>query len=84
MKNRQKKSPKKGHYHDYWMYGYHAVSAALINTNRIKSELMVTTEVNKRLKTENILSKELNVKTSIVQRNEIDHVLGKGINHQGI
>lgn len=84
MKNRQKKSPKKGHYQDYWMYGYHAVSAALVNPNRAKSELMVTTEVNKRLKTENISPKELSIKTSIVQRNEIDHVLGKGINHQGI
>jgi 23S rRNA (guanosine2251-2'-O)-methyltransferase len=84
MKKHQKKSPKKGHNYEYWMYGYHAVSAALNNSTRLKSQHFITPEINKKLKSNGSKIESENLKTNIVQRSEIDHLLGKGINHQGV
>ena len=84
MRYNNKKSAKKGHNQEYWMYGYHAVAAALFNISRIKSELLITSEANKRLKSDKATSIPKDLKVSILQRSEIEHVLGKGYNHQGI
>ena len=66
------------------MYGYHAVAAALSSDTRVKTELLVTTETHKRLKSDKITNIPSGLKVSISQKNEIEHVLGKGFNHQGL
>ena len=41
MKNRSKNKSKSRKNQDQWIYGYHAVIAALKNENRIKYRLIV-------------------------------------------
>ena len=84
MRRNNKKSLKNSHNNEYWMYGYHAVAAALSSESRVKTELLITSETNKRLKSDKTTNIPKNLKISISQRNEIEHVLGKGFNHQGI
>ena len=84
MRRNNKKSPKKSHNNEYWMYGYHAVAAALSNDSRVKSELLVTSEAHKRLKSDKTTLLPKGLKVTISQRSEIEHVLGKGFTHQGI
>ena len=84
MRRTNKKSPKKSHNSEYWMYGYHAVAAALSNESRVKSELLVTSEVHKRLKSDKTTVLPKGLRVTISQRSEIEHVLGKGFTHQGV
>ena len=84
MRHNNKKSAKKGHNQEYWMYGYHAVAAALSSNSRVKTELLITAETHKRLKSDKITNIPSGLKVSISQKNEIEHVLGKGFNHQGL
>ena len=84
MRRNNKKSAKKSHNNEYWMYGYHAVAAALSNESRVKSELLVTSEAHKRLKSDKTTLLPMGLKVTISQRSEIEHVLGKGFTHQGV
>jgi len=84
MRRNNKKSPKKSHNNEYWMYGYHAVAAALSNESRVKSELLVTSEAHNRLKSDKTTFVPKGLKVTISQRSEIEHVLGKGFIHQGV
>ncbi len=84
MRHNNKKSAKKSHNNEYWMYGYHAVAAALSNESRVKKELLITNEVHKRIKSDKNTSIPKGLKVTICQRNEIEHILGKGFTHQGI
>ena len=84
MRRNNKKSPKKSHNNEYWMYGYHAVAAALSNESRVKSELLVTSEALKRLKSDKTTLLPNGLKVTISQRSEIEHILGKGFTHQGV
>ena len=83
MSKRPKKLPKKRQNSGYWIYGHHAVVGALMNENRVKYEVYLTSEAEKKLKNE-IKLEDINVISIKKTRNEIDLLL-KGItNHQGI
>ena len=83
MSKRSKKLPKKWQNSDYWIYGHHAVVGALMNKNRVKYEVYLTAEAEKKLKDEFKLD-NTDVITIKKTRDEIDLLL-KGIsNHQGI
>ena len=49
MKNRSKNKSKSRKNQDQWIYGYHAVIAALKNENRIKYRLIVDEGAKKKL-----------------------------------
>ena len=49
MKHKSKKIPKRQQNSIFWVYGYHATVAALRNPNRRKSELLLTTDAQKRV-----------------------------------
>ena len=84
MRRNNKKSAKKSHNSEYWMYGYHAVAAALSNESRTKSELIVTSEALRRLKSDRTTFIPKGLKVTVSQRSELEHVLGKGFIHQGV
>lgn len=69
-KNKQKST--------FWLYGHHAVTAALHNPNREKIEIRLTneSEIDKKV------LKNLPVK--IVSRQELDSLLPPGAIHQGV
>ncbi len=69
-KNKQKST--------FWLYGHHAVTAALRNPNREKIEIRLTneSEIDKKV------LKNLPVK--IVSRQELDSLLPPGAIHQGV
>ena len=83
MKNRFKKLPKKRQNSDYWIYGHHAVVAALNNNNRVKYEINFTIEAEKKLIQEIDIKKFKFIKRKRA-REEIENLLGGISNHQGI
>lgn len=66
---------------DIWLYGYHAVVAALKNKNRAVLRLLTTSETAKELAQERI---EARVSPETVSRGEIARFLPEGAVHQGI
>ncbi len=64
----------------YWMYGLHAVQAALLNEDRRKFRLLLTEEASHKL--ERFDASSLDIK--MTDRKEIDSILPKGAVHQGI
>jgi 23S rRNA (guanosine2251-2'-O)-methyltransferase len=65
-----------------WLYGVHAVSAALANPRRIHHRLLVTAEARDTL--DSALAKPLATQGATVARSEIDRVLPRGSVHQGV
>lgn len=61
-----------------WLYGHHAVRAALANPNRTCKRLLLTEEVARDWKPVGPLRPE------VVERITIDSVLPKGVVHQGV
>ena len=83
MRNKLKKPLKKRQNSEYWIYGHHAVVAALKNEKREKYEIVFTTEAKKKLEKE-INLQELKLIKKIKNRDEIENLLGEKSNHQGI
>ncbi len=68
-----------------WLYGHHAVVAALGNPSRICDELLLTPEASRRLLgTLKSLSRDRVPPTREVGTAEIESVLSRGAVHQGI
>lgn len=84
MKNRSKNKSKSRKNQDHWIYGYHAVIAALKNENRIKYRLVVDEGAKKKLDKEPdfLLPKALT--PAIKEKNEIEKLFDHKVNHQGI
>jgi 23S rRNA (guanosine2251-2'-O)-methyltransferase len=83
MSKRSKKPPKKRQNSDYWIHGHHAVVGALLNDNRVKYEVYLTSEAEKKLKNE-VKLENSDVITIKKTRDEIDLLLKGVSNHQGI
>ena len=65
---------------DYWLYGRHAVLAALSNANRSHKRLLLTTEAAKWLS--EALPKQIDVPYEAAERGQLDE-LSHGAPHQG-
>ena len=83
MSNKLKKPLKKRRNSDYWIYGHHAVVAALENKKRKKYEIVFTTEAKKKLEKE-VNIDDFKIVKKIKNRDEIENLLGERSNHQGI
>jgi 23S rRNA (guanosine2251-2'-O)-methyltransferase len=70
-------SPKKG----LWLYGRHAVAAALGNPRRSCHRLLATADALARLGADGTRA---GVEVTIVERAELDRLLGEGTVHQGL
>jgi len=88
-KHRQKPAPGRGRPagrraspQDLWLYGRHAVAAALANPARQCRLLLATTDALRDLEQDQPLSPDLAVET--VERHEIDRRLPSGAVHQGL
>jgi 23S rRNA (guanosine2251-2'-O)-methyltransferase len=64
-----------------WLYGRHAVEAALANPRRSCHRLLATSEATTRLGARGMRS---GVDATIVERAELDRLLGAGAVHQGL
>jgi 23S rRNA (guanosine2251-2'-O)-methyltransferase len=64
-----------------WLYGRHAVAAALANPRRSCHRLLATAEALARLGAH---AKRAGVETTIVERADIDRLLGAAAVHQGL
>lgn len=68
-----------------WLYGLHAVSAALMNPHRSCQELLATKNGLSRLReTLESLTPERQPKTRMVSAGDIKRCLGPGVVHQGL
>jgi 23S rRNA (guanosine2251-2'-O)-methyltransferase len=74
---RRQASPNKG----LWLYGRHAVEAALANPRRSCHRLLATADAHARL---GAGAARAGVEVSVVERAELDRVLGQGTVHQGL
>lgn len=66
----------------FWLYGIHAVEAALANPARRLRRLVLTEEAEAVLTTR--LPKPWAIPGERIDRDRLDHILGRGIVHQGI
>ena len=64
-----------------WLYGRHAVEAALANPTRSCHRLLATADAHARLGPR---GSRLGVEMTIVERAELDRLLGEGAVHQGL
>jgi 23S rRNA (guanosine2251-2'-O)-methyltransferase len=64
-----------------WLYGHHAVEAALANPRRSCHRLLATTEALTRLGAH---AQRAGVEVSVVERAALDRLLGEGTVHQGL
>lgn len=64
----------------YWIYGWHAVHAALANPERRITRLLVTESSQRELK----LPKNANIHANLVDNREIERATGGSAVHQGI
>ena len=83
MRNKLKKPLKKRQNSEYWIYGHHAVVAALKNEKREKYEIVFTAEAKKKLDKE-VNLENLKLIKKIKNRDEIENLIGEKSNHQGI
>lgn len=65
-----------------WLYGLHAVAAALANPNRRLRQLVLTAEAEGSLR--GMMPVAWPVSGEIVERGRIDHLLGRDAVHQGV
>ena len=84
MKNRSKNKSKSRKNQDQWIYGYHAVIAALKNENRIKYRLIVDEGAKKKLNKEPNFQLPKELTPAIKEKNEIEKLFDHKVNHQGI
>ena len=84
MKNRSKNKSKSRKNQDQWIYGYHAVIAALKNENRIKYRLIVDEGAKKKLDKEPNFHIPSELSPVIKEKNEIEKLFDHKVNHQGI
>ena len=70
MKNRSKNKSKSRKNQDQWIYGYHAVIAALKNENRIKYRLIVDEGAKKKLDKEPNFQLPKELTPAIKEKNE--------------
>ena len=64
-----------------WLYGRHAVEAALANPRRSCHRLLATADARTRL---GAAAERAGVEVSVVERAAIDRLLGEGAVHQGV
>lgn len=69
---------------EVWLFGHHAVAAALANQERRVLRLLVTTESLARLKEDQTVPQGVLAKAHTVGRAEIDKVVGENAVHQGV
>ncbi len=69
---------------EVWLYGYHAVAAALANQERRILRLLVTSEALDRLRADASVPQPALGRAHTVGRSDIDKVVGEQAVHQGI
>jgi 23S rRNA (guanosine2251-2'-O)-methyltransferase len=69
---------------EVWLYGHHAVAAALANQERRVLRLVVTAEALERLRTEPGVPPGILTRAHVVGRREIDQLVGEQAVHQGV
>lgn len=77
----QKQQYIKKHSNALWLFGYHAVCAALQNPKRSVFRLLLSKETMQELP-QNLIPENLHCE--IVQKSDFDNILPKGVVHQGI
>lgn len=75
-----KKEPTRDTSGSYWIYGWHAVEAALANEARPVRRIMASEQAATRLK----LPRKKLPDVQVLPAREMDHVLGRDAVHQGI
>ncbi|MDR6183961.1 23S rRNA (guanosine(2251)-2'-O)-methyltransferase RlmB [Asaia bogorensis] len=65
----------------YWMYGLHAVEAALRNADRDVHELLVTKEALSALEARQV---PIRISPNVVERQRLDHLCERDAVHQGV
>jgi 23S rRNA (guanosine2251-2'-O)-methyltransferase len=76
--------PAKRNTGDLWIYGHHAVAAALANPVRKILRLMATLDAAAKLKNDALVPREVLTHIKSAARAEIDALVGAGSVHQGI
>lgn len=66
----------------FWIYGHHAVNAALENTDR-QIAYFITSDPAIAQKYQSILD-ERNIKATLVDKKDLDHILGSDTAHQNV
>jgi len=69
---------------EYWIYGYHAVAAALANPERKVLRLVASPEAAAKLKEDASVPRDALARLSSVRRDELDALVGQDHVHQGI
>jgi 23S rRNA (guanosine2251-2'-O)-methyltransferase len=67
-----------------WIYGAHAVAAALANAERKIFRLLATDDAFENLSADPSVPRSAVTRAQRVSRREIDAILGKGLTHQGL
>jgi len=81
-RSRRRKSPRaSGNPEELWIYGRHAVNAALKNSNRMAKRVLFLRD---NLGKDEPLPLEIDVKPEPVSRDQLENVLPLGAVHQGI
>lgn len=81
---RPDKSGQTANNSEVWLYGHHAVSAALANQERRVLRLLATTEALERLRNDAIVPPGVLNKVHTVSRRDIDGIVGENAVHQGV
>jgi len=76
--------PERGSSGEVWLYGHHAVAAALANQERRVLRLLVTTESLEKLRNDASVPQGVLTKAQNVGRGEIDKTVGEHAVHQGV
>lgn len=81
-RSRRRKSPRTlGNSEELWIYGHHAVNAALKNSNRMAKRVLFLQDILTQVEP---LLAEIDIKAEPVSRDQIAKVLPPGAVHQGI
>ena len=81
-RSRRRRSPRtSGNSQELWIYGYHAVSAALKNSNRMAKRVLFLKDILDQVEP---LLVHINIKAEPSSRDQIAKVLPPGAVHQGI
>ena len=81
-RSRRRKSPRtSGNSEELWIYGHHAVNAALKNSNRVAKRVLFLQDILNQVEP---LLVQINIKAEPASRDQIAKVLPPGAVHQGI
>lgn len=86
-KRDSKPNPRADHssnHTEVWLYGHHAVSAALANQQRRVLRLLATPEAMERLRADSTVPPGILNKAQNVSRREVDNIVGENAVHQGV